>query len=156
MVQTKRLQFKRKWRLNVQAPATAGNLSLYVADRKVTLIRTIIDLQLMPNTTPGYDLDYDAVMSIYPRGQQVVSDPASTHGDLQEIPEQELGRWARTAKMRAGADDPDINYPSIEVREDIKGQRKMNEADQLVWRHKASTASAFEVHGTITMFFKES
>ena len=152
---SKRISIKRRIEkvrnmINDVITNSQSNLVLHTAEDAKTLVRTIIDLKLVR-------IDDGAVTAIYHQIIQraeagtTIFNPSTTQ--FLDAPAATALIWedAGVANIITAAGDMNV----IHIQVDTKGMRKMKENDTIVLSHLATVASAFQVSGNITLFFKE-
>ena len=82
----KRKVFKRKYRIDHDFNTSVTDTALYTASEPCTLIRTIIDLAINHNGTPGANIDWEILFEKQSRGQTVAPTPGLTEADIGAIP----------------------------------------------------------------------
>ena len=136
--------------INDNITNSVSSLILHQAEDAKTLVRTILDLKLTRNDATAVAAAYHMVNSIRPAGTQVIV-PSTTQA--LDVPASNMLIWedAGTTNIETVVGDANI----LHIRVDTKGMRKMKENDQITLEHIASVASAFNLVGTVTLFFKE-
>ena len=127
--------------------ATQGEVVIHNVDEDRTLIRTIIDLDIIAIDNSIANT-YAMALTMAPRGVNVTPGMVDNATTLDvDVMKQEL--WFKNGELPSGF---------IGVREilrDIKSMRKLRAATEIKFVFKAETAGDLEVAGTIIQFFKE-
>ncbi len=129
----------------VQHAITDSNLTVQLAhcEDKKTLVRTIIDIQL--NQRIAGKTVHALLLSIRPQGV-TVEQPSYIQAGSQKSGRNRL--WEHVGVMEIVGTNTHLHY-------DIKGQRKLNVDDDIYITSIADQATSVDMHGVVTMFFKE-
>ena len=130
---------------------TAAQLNsiLHTSEDPETLVRTIVDLQLMGTTAIDVDVDdFDLLIHVAPSGTKTAS-PVIT--ELLDTAENINTLFRSTPQVRIGASGNTL----MEIKADLRNMRKLRELDTIVLSTIASSDSKYWLKGYIIQFFKE-
>ena len=127
-----------------------SNLVMHTAEDAKTLVRTIVDLKITRTDDGTVNATYHQVIQRAEAGTLIFN---PTTSQFLDAPAANALVWedAGTSNIVTAVGNMQI----LRIQLDSKGMRKMKENDTIVYSHIASVASAFQVSGTITLFFKE-
>jgi hypothetical protein len=130
---------------------SAEVFTLHTCEDSKTLIRAMADISISPiDTAMATTVYYQGMLAISPAGTGIGS-PVTTQALDSPTSLQEIGRWSADA----GQNDTNGWIWCDKVQFDTKAQRKLREADTVVWKHVASTANDLRARGVIYLWFKE-
>ena len=124
---------------------------LHTAEDAKTLIRAWGDLRISPiDTAMTTTVACHVLMAINPASTAVVSPGVSNSLDV-PVPLQEIASWWGEGMQN----DTNGIIATDKIQFDMKAQRLMREADEVVLRYVASTANDLRLRGVIYLWFKE-
>lgn len=129
-------------RINHAITNTSTDVVLHTAEDRKTLVRTIIQLQNIPDAVGDFNIGIDHE----PRGQSIAAPGTTQSLDIDMVKNQ---LWKYSGRNTAAQTD----RTCIEV--DLKSMRKLDPGDEIVLRDVSDQANSSTLIGIITMFFKE-
>ena len=137
-------------RIDHQMSSSASPIVLHAVEENMTLVRTIIDVNIRRRTAATGEDDYDIVISKAPNAVTVAA-PALAQALDQNEPNEAIWRCAGGSGVVSASNE----VPQFErIYRDIKGMRKLREDDNITWSDIASTNNIYEVIGYVILFFK--
>jgi len=147
---TKRRIEKIRNVINDSITNSISELVLHTAEDAKTLVRTIIDLSLVRVDDGAVTASWQMMIQAAQKGISVLTVSATQDLDA-PAPIALVWEAGGTSNIITAVGDMQIHH--IEV--DTKGMRKLKEGDVIKLTHIATVSAAFEMQGTITLFFKE-
>lgn len=130
-------------RLNHTMTNAAATKTLHTVEDRKTLVRSILQLEIVPNSTPG---TYTLVLERLPRANSVGTPGTAESLDSDMIKEQ---LWSFTGGFNATSTEPK------EIFVDLGSMRKLDPGDTVVLKTITDAANMCDCMGNITLFFKE-
>ena len=130
--------------------SSVAGIDLYTADKEITLIRIIVDMQLVYTSNTAGFCDNHFQIEVRPNGQSVCDDPTIGDQDYGQVPDEQLLNWPLSVGGDQDAGASRVNSYFV----DSKGQRKLSKDDKLSIYHVGSGATA-AWKAVFTLFFKE-
>ena len=139
-------------RSDVQFAHSSGvvNKILHTAEDRETLTRIIIRLRAWMTGDFATPVRGQWQISVWPRGQQVALDPATTESLDRVVPLQEIA----AGPVVAAHDTAAFSYSDTVVL-DTKAMRKMMEGDELVMSFSVASSNSINWMATVYQWYKE-
>jgi len=137
-------------RIDILLTAGIVNVVLHAAEDAKTLVRTIVRLSMVHVSGTAVESGYNIMIHRAEQSAAVINPGIAQTLDF---PAPNALIWEDSSTL----DQVDATGPSTrkEIREDLKGMRKLKENDTIELAHIAGTVSILRLVGTITLFFKE-
>ncbi len=146
----KRTVIRIRNRLDDTIGTTIATLALHTSTSAETLVRTIVDLKVVPISATAVDHEYHMLIEREPGGQ--VQQTPSNSQELDAVARESLiweDSGVYTLETVAGI------VPPIHIKADLKSMRKMKPGDVTGMRHIGNLASTYTMKGTVTLFYKK-
>ncbi len=141
--------WSRVFDLDVAASQT--NNLLYTAEDPVTLIRTIVRLYAVPIGATAGLARFDMKIEHLPRAQAV----AEATGVSQDLANVEVKQTLMRRALAYSHGDATGSTVPIEIFEDLKSMRKLQNGDTINMGAIASATAVFALVGYVILLFKE-
>lgn len=135
--------------------AGAGDITLHTAEDRHTLVRIIGRMSFQMKSNPGAGTLGAAALALQvgPQGTRIYTPVAGVANNDVVKPRQVLAHWM-VSQLGTGAVATDAEQTQV-IDVDIKGQRVMEENDELLLTHIASMVDGWNVSYSFTLIFKE-
>ncbi len=129
---------------------TQSDLILHTSTDPETLVRMIIALNLVLIDVTQVTREYHLLFQVGPSGTLILQ-PISTQLLDSDAPQQLLTEFAGVQNTETAAGAQMIE----KLEADLRSMRKMKPGDTIQLSHISQIASAFQMRGVVTLFFKQ-
>ena len=129
---------------------TIGSRILHVATKPETLVRMILDLHAMPNTSQTANNRWSAAVQIEPKGIAIAPLTVTEALDVSE-PEEMLFRYSGMIRVLSAVGE----VLGHRIFRDSKAMRKLTKGDEIVNSIISEVAGDVILSGNVTMWFKD-